>query len=70
MPGCAQTGVYGNEKWIEPTVRNILTNENYKGDALLQKKYTSDCLTKKMLINHGEVPQYYVSECHEVIIEP
>lgn len=70
MPGCAQTGVYGNEKWIGPTVRNILTNEKYKGDALLQKKYTSDCLTKKMLINHGEVPQYYVSECHEVIIEP
>ena len=61
---------YGNEKWIGPTVRNILTNEKYKGDALLQKKYTSDFLTKKMLINHGEVPQYYVTECHEAIIEP
>ena len=60
---------YGNEKWIGPTVRNILTNEKYKGDALLQKKYTSDYLTKKMLVNHGEVPQYYVSECHEAIIE-
>ena len=47
-----------------------MTNEKYKGDALLQKKYTSDFLTKKMLINHGEVPQYYVSECHEAIIEP
>ena len=23
-----------------------------------------------MLVNHGEVPQYYVSECHEAIIEP
>ena len=61
---------YGNEKWIGPTVRNILTNEKYKGDALLQKKYTSDYLTKKMFINHGEVPQYYVPECHEAIIEP
>ena len=61
---------YGNEKWIGPTVRNILTNEKYKGDALLQKKYTSDYLTKKMLVNHGEVPKYYVSECHEAIIEP
>lgn len=61
---------YGNEKWIGPTVRNILTNEKYKGNALLQKKYTSDFLTKKMLINHGEVPQYYVTECHEAIIEP
>ena len=60
----------GNEKWIGPTVRNILTNEKYKGDALLQKKYTSDYLTKKVLVNHGEVPQYYVSECHEAIIEP
>ena len=61
---------YGNEKWIGPTVRNILTNEKYKGDALLQKKYTSDYLTKKMLVNHGEVPQYYVSECHEAISGP
>ena len=29
----------------------------YKGDALLQKQFTSDYLTKKMLVNHGEVPQ-------------
>lgn len=61
---------YGNAKWLGPTIRNILTNEKYKGDACLQKKYTSDFLTKKMLINHGEVPQYYVSGCHEAIIEP
>ena len=35
-------------------------NEKYKGDALLQKTFTVDFLTKKMKPNEGEVPQYYV----------
>ena len=52
------------------TVKSILTNEKYKGDALLQKTYTSDFLTKKKKINRGEVPQYYVKNNHEAIIEP
>ena len=49
---------------------SILTNEKYKGDALLQKKYTADFLTKKRKINKGEVPQYYVEKSHEAIIDP
>jgi hypothetical protein len=51
-------------------VRSILTNEKYKGDALLQKKYTVDFLTKKQKVNEGEVPQYYVENSHPAIIEP
>ena len=45
-------------------------NEKYKGDALLQKRYTVDFLTKKKKVNKGEVPQYYVEGSHDAIIAP
>ena len=38
--------------------------------ALLQKKFTTDFLTKKQKVNEGEVPQYYVRESHPAIIDP
>ena len=60
----------GKSKWSARTVYSILQNEKYKGDALLQKSYTVDFLTKKTKINEGEVPQYYVEHDHEAIIEP
>ncbi len=58
----------GKERWQSGTVYSILTNEKYTGDALLQKKYTVDFLTKKQKINEGEVPQYYVENSHPAII--
>lgn len=60
----------GKEKWYASTVESILTNEKYKGSALLQKSFTTDFLTKKKKINEGEVPQYYIDESHEAIIDP
>jgi DNA invertase Pin-like site-specific DNA recombinase len=45
-------------QWSFPTVESILTNEKYKGSALLQKVFTVDFLTKKRKANEGEVPQY------------
>lgn len=60
----------GKDVWSQSTVRSILTNEKYKGDALLQKSYTVDFLSKKVKMNEGEVPQYYVENNHEAIIEP
>ncbi|WP_261783659.1 recombinase family protein [Clostridium botulinum] len=59
----------GKAKWYESTIRGILTNEKYKGDALLQKIYTVDFLTKKRVENNGEVPQYYMEESHPAIID-
>ena len=56
--------------WSASTIKSILSNEKYKGDALLQKKFCENFLTKKMKINQGEVPQYYVENNHEAIIEP
>ncbi len=60
----------GKDKWNQQTVRRMLSNEKYKGDALLQKEFTVDFLQKKMKKNEGEVPQYYVEGNHEAIISP
>ena len=57
----------GKSNWC---LSSILKNEKYKGDALLQKGYTVDFLTKKKKKNEGEVPQYYVRNSHEAIISP
>ncbi len=57
-------------KWNAGTVKRMLANEKYKGDALLQKSFTTDFLTKKKKLNEGEIPQYYVTGNHEAIIEP
>ena len=60
----------GKEQWNAGAVRSILTNEKYRGDALLQKSYTVDFLTKKKKPNEGEIPQYYVENNHQAIIQP
>lgn len=60
----------GKEIWRAETVKSILTNEKYKGDALLQKTFRMDFLTKKSKINEGEVTQYYVDHSHPAIIDP
>lgn len=58
----------GSDHWLASTLRKILTNEKYIGDALLQKTITTDFLTKKRVVNKGIVPQYYVENSHEAII--
>lgn len=58
----------GKSKWRPETIRKILQNEKYMGDALLQKTYTVDVLSKKRVKNVGIVPQYYVEGNHEAII--
>lgn len=60
----------GGEKWTKTTITSILTNEKYKGHALLQKTFTTDFLEKTKKKNEGEVPQYYVEDSHPAIIDP
>lgn len=47
----------GNTRWHDSSIRLILENEKYMGDALLQKTYTVDFLKKKRIKNNGEMPQ-------------
>lgn len=56
------------QKWQPKVIESILTNEKYKGDALLQKTFCTDFLTKKMKTNEGEIPQYYVEGSHPAIV--
>jgi len=59
----------GKTEWSHSAIRYILTNERYIGDALLQKKYTTDTLPFRKRINRGEKPQYYVENSNPAIIE-
>lgn len=54
--------------WAVSTIRGILSNEKYVGDALLQKTVTIDILHKKRIKNDGREPQYYIEDNHEAII--
>lgn len=58
----------GKATWSKATIQNILRNEKYAGDVLLQKTFTADFLTKKIKKNRGEVTQYYVTDNHPAII--
>ncbi len=57
-----------NASWQIEIVKSILVNEKYSGDALLQKTYVTDCITKKTRKNNGELPMYLVKNHHEPII--
>ena len=50
-------------------MRYCLKNEKYAGDLLLQKFYTNNHVEKKRFHNRGELPQYFVGEDHEPIID-
>ena len=65
IPGCM-----GEAKWQASTIFGILRNEKYMGDAILQKTFTSDYLTKKTVKNEGQLEQYHVKGDHEAIIDP
>lgn len=58
----------GEGRWFVSTIHYILNNERYIGDALLQKKYTTDTLPYKQKVNKGLRPQYYVENSHPSII--
>ena len=58
----------GGTKWQATTLMSMLENEKYKGDALLQKSYTVDFLTKKRTQNKGEIQMFYVEDDHDAII--
>lgn len=55
--------------WAHTSIRDILTNEKYAGDMLLQKSFIEDFRTKKKRKNTGEMRRVYVKDCHEAIID-
>ena len=60
-------GPFGG-KWTTARVRDLIRNEKYAGNALLQKAYINNHIEKKKVRNNGELPQYYATETHPAII--
>lgn len=55
--------------WTEQSILHILRGEKYTGNLLLQKTYRLDYINKKSIVNHGEVPMYFVENSHEAIVD-
>ena len=60
----------GKETWSTATLRSLLTNEKYKGDALLQKTYRPSLFSDRAVQNDGDLPKYYVEGVLPRILEP
>ena len=58
----------GNTDWTTSNLRSILTNEKYCGDALLQKTFVKDCISKKSIPNTGQLAKVLIQNNHEAII--
>ena len=61
-------GAFGG-KWTAGQLKAALSNEKYMGHSLLQKQFRVDHIDKKLVLNHGELPQYYATETHPAIID-
>ena len=61
--------VSGNAQWTITAIRSILRNEKYCGDVLLQKTYISDCISRKVIRNTGQLPMYLVQDHHDGIVD-
>lgn len=59
----------GKSEWSKANLLNILTNERYSGDMLLQKTYTENCITKKVKKNRGEMTKYLITNNHPAVID-
>ncbi|MDR1464738.1 MAG: recombinase family protein [Oscillospiraceae bacterium] len=60
----------GKAEWSVSTIRSILSSEKYRGEATLQKTFTLDYLSKKMVKNEGQVPMFHVENSHDAIVSP
>lgn len=58
----------GKTEWRVSSLQSILTNEKYCGDALLQKTFIADCISKKVIKNVGQLPKYLVQGNHDPIV--
>ena len=59
----------GETNWRRNHIYQILQNEKYVGDAVLQKTYTVNCITHERADNNGQKPKYYIKDCHPAIID-
>ena len=56
-------------RWVDSNIKSVLSNITYTGNLLLQKEFIEDPVTKKRRKNKGQLPQYFVENTHEPIID-
>ncbi len=56
-------------RWEDSNIRKVLENVTYTGNMLFQKEFVSDPINKHRRKNRGELPQYFVENTHEAIID-
>ena len=61
-------GLFGGE-WNRARIINTLKNEKYIGDILCQKRFVNNHLEKKIVLNRGQLPKYYIEGTHPGIID-
>lgn len=61
---------YRGGEWTGGQDPDLVRNEKYLGNALLQKSFVNNHLEKKKVKNRGELPQYFAEGTHEAIIDP
>ena len=59
----------GGVKYTSTQISNMLRNEKYMGDCLLQKHISINPITHRNIRNRGELDQYYIEDCYPAIIE-
>lgn len=59
---------YGHIRWHHSTIKYLLTNERYMGDAVLQKSFTTETLPFRQLKNKGQRTKYYVENSNPPIV--
>ena len=59
----------GKYNWHASTLDSMLRNEKYMGDTILQKSYTADFLSKRRVVNDGDLPKYHIKKDHEPIMD-
>ncbi len=55
-------------RWNESTIKAMIKNEKFKGDALLQKTYTPEYNAYRTKRNDGVLDSYYVKGNHPAIV--
>lgn len=67
----SENNIYNREgkRFSTSVIRSMLQNEKYVGDLLFQKTYRLDCISKKTVVNNGQLPKYLVSNNHSAIID-
>ena len=61
--------VHCGKQWAQSVISKILSNYTYTGNLILQKTFRENHITKKTIVNNGELPKYHAADAHEAIID-